>query len=480
MTTPETILDLTVERLGGEGQAIAHHEGKVILVEGGIPGEQVRVRVQKSKKRYAKAVITEILAKGDLRRDPPCSYFGTCGGCQWQHLDYAAQLAWKRQQVEDCFTHPVAIAYGELRNPVAAPRPYHYRNKMEFSFGERRWLTAAEIASDTDFTDAPALGLHVPGRYDRVLDIDHCLLQTPGANHILREMRQLFERYRPSIYQTRTHSGFLRHFVLRTAQHSSDSSAAQASEESMVILVTSPPQSATDEALLHHLPEAFPLATTVLHASTISKAQVASGSLTTLRGNGYITEWLRGVQFRISPFSFFQTNPSQAARLVDVVIEAVQPQPHQILWDLYCGTGTLGLSLAAHVRQVIGIEIVASAIEDARLNAALNGLHQVQFWQQDMSQPTDLWAQLPSPDVVVVDPPRAGLDAETVQRLLRLAPPRLVYVSCNPATQARDCALLAAGFEIQSLQPVDMFPQTSHVENVATLVHRSPRLTGYP
>ena len=467
VTLPDPqFLDLTIEKLGGAGQAIAHHEGKVYFVAGGIPQERVRVQIRKSKKRYAQGVITEILERGELRRDPPCPYFGECGGCQWQHLDPTAQLAWKKQQVIDAFTHPVAVPYREIRDPVAAPSLYGYRNKMEFSFGDQRWLTAAEIASGEVLAKDRALGLHVPGRFDRILDIEACLLQPPLANQILQTLRHHLVQDPPSIYQTRTHTGFLRHLVIRTAQHS---------QESMVILVTSPPQAQADHRFLQWFAQAYPQVTTVIHAVTTSKSQVAHGEVEVLQGPGYITEILAGLQFRISPFSFFQTNPAQAERLIACVQAAVLASAPGVIWDLYCGTGTLGLSLARSVQQVIGIELNPAAVADARLNAALNQIQNSAFFQEDLNRPQDLWQHLPHPDCVIVDPPRAGLDPDTCHRLLTLAPPRIVYVSCNPATQARDCALLSQTYQLTTLQPLDMFPQTSHVETVATLVH--PALT---
>ncbi|MEN9266740.1 MAG: 23S rRNA (uracil(1939)-C(5))-methyltransferase RlmD, partial [Thermostichales cyanobacterium BF4_bins_65] len=389
---------------------------------------------------------------------------GECGGCQWQHLDPAAQLAWKQQQVIEAFSHPVAVPFEAIAAPIAAPSLYGYRNKMEFSFGERRWLTAAEIASGAVLGKDRALGLHVPGRFDRVLDIEECLLQPPLANQILQTLRQGLERYQPSIYQTRSHQGFLRHLVIRTAQQS---------RQSMAILVTSPPQSEIDRQFLAWYAQALPQVTTVVHAITTRKAQVATGEIHILQGPGYITEILAGLQFRISPWSFFQTNPEQAEQLVAAVRTAVDPKPEHILWDLYCGTGTLGLSLARHLRQVIGIELNPAAVADARLNAHLNQIDNSHFFQEDLSRTGDLWQQLPPPDCVIVDPPRAGLDTGTLQRLLALAPAKIVYVSCHPATQARDCALLSQAYRIANLQPLDMFPHTGHIENIATLIRRA-------
>lgn len=459
-------IDLTIDSIGFEGKAVARHEGMVHFVEGGIPGDTVRAEIRRRKKNYVEARVTEILQASPVRVQPICPYFGDCGGCKWQHLAYAEQVRWKKQHVQDAFERLGKVAYGTLEDTLPCEQEYGYRNKMEFSFSNSRWLTDLEIASGVEFDRDFALGLHVPGRFDKVVDVQECFLQSELSNHILNAVRQAARERRLAPFETRMHTGFLRNLVIRTSR---------ATGEIMVILVTSPPLLDEENDMIQWLGESFASrfreVTTIVHAVTTSKASVAGGEPHVLTGTGTITEELLGVRFRISPFSFFQTNTAQAERLFSTALDYADIQPDQIVWDLYCGAGSITLCAARRARRVIGIEVVESSVADARMNADNNGIANADFYLEDMQKAAarDLLSELPAPDVVIVDPPRAGLHPDVVQKLIEIGAPTLVYVSCNPTTQARDCALLADTYAIEKIKPVDMFPQTYHIESVALL-----------
>lgn len=459
-------IDLTIDSIGFEGKAVARHESMVYFVEGGIPGDVVRAEIRRRKKKYVEARVTEILQPSSVRVQPVCSYFGDCGGCKWQHLAYSEQVRWKKQHVQDAFERLGKVEYVLLEDTLSCEQEYGYRNKMEFSFSNSRWLTDLEIASGVEFDRDFALGLHVPGRFDKVVDVQECFLQPAIGNHIVNAVRKAARERHVAPFETRMHTGFLRNLVIRSSR---------ATGEIMVILVTSPPLLDEEHDLIQWLATTFPVqfreVTTVVHAITTSKATVAGGEPHVLTGTGTITEELLGVRFRISPFSFFQTNTAQAERLFRTALDYADIQPDHIVWDLYCGAGSITLCAAARARRVIGIEIVESSIADARNNADNNDIRNADFYLEDMQKAAarDLLSELPAPDVIIVDPPRAGLHADVVQKLLDIGAPTLVYVSCNPATQARDCALLAEKYVIEKLKPVDMFPQTYHIESVARL-----------
>jgi len=472
-------VELTIESLGFEGKAIARHEGLVYFVEGGIVGDVVLAEVRSAKKNHAEAVIQSLLKPSEYRVKPHCKHFGVCGGCKWQHLAYSKQLYWKQHHIRDAFERLGKVPFGELLPTIASPEELFYRNKMEYSFGDSRWLTAEEL-TEADATSAPlpdkhfALGLHIPGRFDKVLDVQECFLQTPLTGQILDTVRRAAKERAVSIFQTRTHEGFLRNLVVRISR---------ATGELMVILVTSPVASKADESLIQWFGEEFPnlipQVTTTVHAITRSKATIATGEPTTLMGKGFITEEILGVRFRVSPFSFFQTNTLQTNQLFATALEFAglaehTPHPQAIVWDLYCGAGSITLPAARRAAFVVGIELSEHSIADARANAQANGITNVEFYAEDMHKAVQqgILARLPKPDVVIVDPPRAGMHPEVVRTLAALAPPVISYVSCNPATQARDCALLAEQYAVERIQPVDMFPHTYHIESVARLVRK--------
>jgi 23S rRNA (uracil1939-C5)-methyltransferase len=464
-------LDLSIESIGFEGKAIARDaDGFVYFVDGGVAGDVVRVEVRKKKKTYAEARLLEILTPSPHRQSPQCRYFGTCGGCKWQHLAYSEQCAWKKRHVQDAFERLGKVPYTTLHDTLPSENQFYYRNKMEFSFGDVRWLTTEEISTNAPVNRNFALGLHIPGRFDKVLDVEECFLQSEISSRIVNNIRTAALEGSASIFQTRTHEGFLRNVVVRTSV---------ATGEMMIILVTSPVVAESDERVIawfeNDFVQAFPEVTTAIHAVTSSKGTVAVGEPRIVHGSGFITEVLLGVSYRISPFSFFQTNTRQAETLFRVALDYAGDLVDKTVWDLYCGTGSITLAAARKARFVAGLEIVESSILDARANAAMNGITNVEFTIEDMQKAVkkQILSRLPAPDVVIVDPPRAGMHEDVVRNLLEIAPPVLVYVSCNPTTQARDCAILAEKYSVEELQPVDMFPHTYHIESVARLVRKS-------
>lgn len=471
-------LTLTTESLAFEGKAVARREdGYVIFVEGALAQERIVAEIKKAKSSFAEATLVEILESGPDRRKPICQYFGMCGGCSLQHMNYAAQLHAKKQQVIDLFERVGKIPNPPVRDMIAAPSEYHYRNKMEFSFSDERWLTEEEIASG-DVQDRFALGLHVRERFNRVIDTEICYLPKPVVTEILDFTRQFTIENHIGVYSDRvteipedgapTIANLLRFLVIKTSH---------ATGEIMVNLVTSREESDLLIKYTNALVEKIPSVTTVVNNINTRRSQVAVGDYEIVyHGEGIIRDRIGNAEFRISANSFFQANTVQAERLYSIAAEFAELKPSDTLWDLYCGTGTISLFVADKVKSVLGIELVESATVDARANAKSNGISNVEFVSSDLRKAVttpDFLAEHTKPDVLIIDPPRNGMHADVIQEILKLAPERIAYISCNPATQARDIALLAEGYELLELQPVDMFPQTYHIECVAKLRKRA-------
>lgn len=460
-------LVVTTESAAFNGLCVSHVEGMALFVAGCVPGDTVRVRVTKKKSSFGEARTLEVLAPGPDRVEPPCIYFGDCGGCKWQNLAYDAQLRWKRQHVVDAFERIGGMAGVEVMPTLACPREYWYRNKMEFSFGAERWVSREEIESGEPLDRDFAVGLHIPGRYDKILDIEKCWLQSETSNRILNLTRAFaLSKGLPS-YSTSTHTGFLRNLVVRNAE---------ATGEIMVILVTAD----RDEELMREyaalVQAEIPEVTTLLNGVNRKKAQIAFSEEIHLEyGPGTITEEIAGNRFTLSPFSFFQTNTRQGDNLFRLALDGAAVTAEDHVWDLYCGAGTITLAAARRAGSVLGIELNEVAVVDARRNAEANGIANVEFIAGDLKDVIGSVVESGAgrrPDIVIVDPPRAGLHADVVEELKRLAPTRIVYVSCNPTTQARDVALLADEYSLGAVHPVDMFPQTFHIETVTTLTRK--------
>ena len=466
-----TLLDLTIESLAYGGKGVAREEGFVIFVERAMPGQTVRARITKRRRNHAEARVEEILEPGPHRVEPKCAHFGVCGGCLMQNYPYEQQLAQKQAQVEDLFARLGGFGDIPVQPIIPCPEQYHYRNKMEFTFSTRPWRVEKPDRGAGASQPGKVLGLHVPGRFDKVLDIHECWLQPDVGNRILQLVKERAWELGLEPYNVLTQRGFLRHLVIRTAGQGSDT------PEVMVNLVTSREDPQSLKPLSDSLVAACPEVTSVVNNINTRKADVAYGEREILLyGKSTITEQLCGLTFDISANSFFQTNTQSAEVLYGAIEELCALSGDQVLYDLYCGTGTIALTLAAKAREAIGFELGATAVDDAARNALANSVTNARFMQADLTaryftvNRDRLAKQIPPPDIVVIDPPRPGLHPNLVKELLTLAPRRIVYVSCNPATQVRDAGLLRdGGYRLVHIQPLDMHPQTPHIENLCLL-----------
>jgi len=460
---------LTIESLSGDGKTVARQNGMVFFVEDAVPGDTVRARIWKLKKSYTEARAIELIKPSVNRVQPRCKHFGICGGCQWQNLSYETQLQSKRQQVVDAFERIGGFHNPEVLPVIGCESPYFYRNKMEFTFSGHRWFTDEEMLRTEEQERELALGLHVPQRYDKVVNIEECWLQSEGSSAIVNTVRDVCQKLNLSVYSTKTHEGYLRHLVIREGKRTG---------EVMVNLVTTYELHDSMQNITNTLLKQFPEITTIVNNITERKSMVAFGDRENVyHGAGFITERLGAFTFRISANSFFQTNTLQAERLYEVVKEFAELHPADVVYDLYSGTGTIAIYLSDNVERVIGIEVVESAIADAERNAELNTIANCYFLQGDLKETltkeSELLKEHARPTIVVADPPRSGMHPNVIKQIVKLSPLRVVYVSCNPATQARDARLLAdGGYALQRIQPLDMFPHTDHVEAVALLVRR--------
>ncbi|MDI6802955.1 MAG: 23S rRNA (uracil(1939)-C(5))-methyltransferase RlmD [Bacteroidota bacterium] len=459
---------LKIDSLSSEGKGVARSDGKVFFVAGGVPGDVVRCVEVRSKKTYSNVRVIEILEPSQYRVQPRCEYFGTCGGCKLQYLDYKSQLVFKYKNVVDAFER-----IGGIKNPNVLPvigsgDDYFYRNKMEFTFSNQKWLTREEIDSGTEIEKTFGLGLHIPKVFDKVLDIDECWLQKEQTNKIINFTREFVRENALTIYTTNTHEGYLRHLVIRTSE---------ATGEIMVNLVTTYDKPSIMKKYTELLTQNVHEVTTVVNNVTSRKSMVAVGETERVYyGGGFIYEKLGGYKFRISANSFFQTNSKQAERLYSVVKEYASLKGDEVVYDLYSGTGSIALYISDSASEVVGIEVVESAIQDAKLNAELNQINNCHFIQGDLKEKltkeTEWLNHHSKPDVIILDPPRSGMHPKVVTEIAALKSKRIVYVSCNPTTQARDIKMLIElGYILEAIQPVDMFPQTFHIETVTSLTH---------
>jgi len=457
-----TLRGVTITDIGSEGNAIARVDEMVLFVPGLIPGDVVDVRVTKKKKRYMEGVTLAVTTPSPQRITPPCSHFGVCGGCRWQHLPYDRQLFYKAQQVRDNLTRIGHTAIPEIDPILGSEKIYGYRNKLEFTFSERRWMTREEISSGADLGSSPALGFHIPGIFDKVIDIKECLLMSEPSDRIRNEVRRYALERRLPFYDFREHRGFLRNMFVRITSRG----------EVMVVLVTTDSHTEERERLLIHLAESFPEITSLWYiVNTKKNDSISDQTPVHFRGSMFITEEMEGLRFRIGPKSFFQTNSGQASRLYGVVKEFAQLKGGENVYDLYTGTGTIACYLASGSAKVTGLEYIEEAVADARVNATENNIGNAEFFAGDIKDIFNekLFGERGRPDVIITDPPRAGMHGDVTLAMLNSGAEKIVYVSCTPATQARDIDILSAGYDVTRVAPVDMFPHTFHVENVALL-----------
>ena len=455
-----------IEDFAAEGKCLARHEGVVVFVEGVVaPGDLVDLRVMRKKKNFMEAVAIRIHEHSPMRVEAFCEHFGTCGGCKWQHIRYEEQLQYKQQQVVDSLERIAKVKLPEISPILPSARTRYYRNKLEFTFSPVRWLTAEEIQSE-DELERRALGFHIPKRFDKILDIRRCYLQPDPSNDIRLAVKEFAFQHDLSFFDNVKFHGFLRNLIIRTAS----------TGELMVIVQYYYEDPAANEHLLTHLRDTFPQITSLQYVVN-GKGNDTFHDLDviTFHGKSYITERMEDLEFRIGPKSFYQTNGEQAYELYKIARDFAAIQAHETVYDLYTGTGTIANFVARQARKVVGLEYVPMAIEDAKANARLNGIEHASFFAGDIRTllTEEFLRENGRPDVIITDPPRAGMDEAVTRMLLRANPERIVYVSCNPATQARDLALLDEQYELKAVQPVDMFPHTHHVENVVLLTRRN-------
>lgn len=449
-----------------EGKSLARVDGKVIFVKGAMPGDIVDIHLTKSKKDWGEGHILRHHQYSPKRVDPFCPHFGLCGGCSWQMVPYEEQLAFKQQQVEDQLKR-----LGKINLPVVQPiigckDTTFYRNKLEFTFSSKKYLSAEEFRKrELNAAPEPALGYHVPKWFDKVIDIDTCFLQADPSNQIRNSIRELALHHHLSFYDIRAHKGFLRNVIIRyatTGELMINLCVGEANEQAIDIIFTS-------------LLENFPQITTLLYTlNTKLNDSIFDLEPVVYYGKGFIMEVLEDFSFKIGPKSFFQTNSRQGEQLYKVTRDFSELTGSEVLYDLYCGTGSIGIFCSKHIKKLIGVEAISEAVSDAHVNAALNKVDHAQFFDGDVIDicTDDFFDQHGSPDVVITDPPRAGMHDTLVRKLLEISAPTVVYVSCNPATQARDLQLLDEGYSVEKIQPVDMFPHTHHIENVVQLKRR--------
>ena len=460
--------NITITGVAAEGKAIAKVDNLVVFVPYAVPGDVVDLQVRRKKHSYAEAEVVKFHRYSEQRATPFCQHFGVCGGCKWQCLPYEEQLRYKQQQVVDNLTRIGKIELPEVSPILGSRHTQCYRNKLEFGFSNKKWLTFEEVASGTKFEVMDAVGFHIPGAFDKILDIDTCYLMDDINNRLRNGIRSYALSHQLTFFDLRAQTGLLRNMMVRTS----------ATGEVMLLLqfcIRSAQEEQQSRDLLAHIHETFPEVTSLLWVNNL-KCNDTIGDLEvhTYAGTDFIYETMENLRFKVGPKSFYQTNTEQAYELYKVARHFAGLTGSELVYDLYTGTGTIANFVAHQARQVIGIEYVPEAIEDAKENARINGLDNTLFYAGDMKDilNRDFIDRHGRPDVIITDPPRAGMHTDVVNTILFASPRRIVYVSCNPATQARDLALLDSQYRVVAVQPVDMFPQTHHVENVVLLEKR--------
>ncbi len=460
MKKGDIITDLEITSISADGKAVGRHEGLVVFVKQGAPGDIADVEVTFKKKKFAEGRIVNLKKASDERVEPFCQHFGTCGGCKWQHLSYEAQLNSKQSHVEENLAKISGLDLPEVLPIVGSEKTMYYRNKLEFTFSNKRWLTKKEISTEGEL-ERNGLGFHVPKRFDKVLDLQECHLQEEPSNSLRLAIKKYALENDLSFFDIRDQHGLLRNLIVRTTLG-----------QTMVIIQVFEPQMEAIDSLMDFLKSEFPEITSLNYIINQKKNETFfDQEVVCVHGTEYIEEKLGDLTFRIGPKSFFQTNSTQAERLYQIATDMAELTGNELVYDLYTGTGTIANYIAKKVKKVVGVEYVPEAIEDAKVNSEINGISNTAFFAGDMKDVLNdaFVSENGQPDVMIVDPPRAGMHIDVVETIVRIRPDRLVYVSCNPATQARDLEFLAEGYTVEKIQPVDMFPHTHHVENVILL-----------
>lgn len=464
MKKPYPILeDVLITDVAAEGKALARVNDMVVFVPYVVPGDVVDIQLTKKKKSYGEGRAIRFKEYSKVREVPFCQHFGVCGGCKWQNLPYSEQIRYKQQQVWDNLTRLAKIELPEISPILSSAKTQFYRNKLEFTFSDKAWLTSEQMSLPDEKKQHEALGFHIPGMFDKVLHIDKCYLQDDLSNQIRNTLYSFCKEKGISFYNLRTREGIMRNIIVRNSVTTG---------EWMLIVVFAQPEETVIKAVMQHLAEKFPQITSLLYiVNQKCNDTISDQEIHIYRGKDYMIETMENLQFKVGPKSFYQTNTLQAYELYKVARKFADLKGDELVYDLYTGTGTIANFVAGRCKKVIGIEYVPEAIEDAKVNAELNKLSNTLFYAGDMK---DILNQQfinehGRPDVIITDPPRAGMHEDVIKTILFAAPERIVYVSCNPATQARDLQLLDPAYKVIAIQPVDMFPHTQHVENVVKL-----------
>ncbi|MDL2315288.1 23S rRNA (uracil(1939)-C(5))-methyltransferase RlmD [Bacteroidales bacterium OttesenSCG-928-C19] len=470
--TPVIIEDVEIIDAGAEGKAIAKVDNKVLFIPFVVPGDVVDVRVGKSKKNFMEGKAVAFKKLSDKRTEPKCSHFGVCGGCKWQSMQYEYQLEYKQKQVVDNLERIGKVDTKGLQPIFGSEEIFFYRNKLEFTFSNRRWRTDEEVKNPTEGATQNALGFHIPLLFDKVLDISHCYLQAEPSNKIRNAIREYALRNGLSFYDIRNHEGYLRNLIIRNST----------SGDWMLILSVAEDDNAKLFPLLDFVKESFPEITSLQYViNQKMNDTIQDLEIQTYSGNAYMTEVMPSfkkgfadLKFKIGPKSFYQTNSRQAYHLYSLAAEFAGFEGDEVVYDLYTGIGTIANFVAPHVKKVVGVEYVEDSIAEAKINSELNGIENTSFYAGDMAKvfTKEFVEQNGVPDIIITDPPRSGMHEKVIEQLLEVAPKKIVYISCNPATQARDVDLLAEKYTVGRIQPVDMFPHTHHVENIVELIRK--------
>ena len=455
--------NITIERVGSKGKSIGvADDGKTIIIEGGAPGDVVSILTTKQRKSYYQGKITEFHKYSDIRTTPKCEHFGVCGGCKWQHIKYEEQLKFKQSEVENNLIRIGNLDLPKITPIKAAKNHYFYRNKMEYSFSDARWLSVEEIESNKVIEEKNALGFHIPGMWNKVVDINKCWLQEDFTNNIRNSIREFSIKNNIPFFNHSTQSGELRTLMIRTTS----------TGEIMILIQFYIDNKSNRELLLNFIRETFPATNSLLYViNNKANDTIYDQKVECYYGNSFITEQMEGLKFKINAKSFYQTNSDQAYELYKIVREVSELSSSDIVYDLYTGTGTIALFIAKNAKKIVGIEAVPDAIIAAKENAINNEIKNVDFFVGDMKSVfnNDFIKANGNPDVIITDPPRDGMHKKVIDQIKNIAPKKIIYVSCNSATQARDLELLKDDYDVIRSQAVDMFPQTHHVENVVLL-----------
>ena len=466
---------VTITDVAAEGKALARVNDMVVFVPYVVPGDVVDLQVKRKKHSYAEAVTVKFHEYSPLRSEPFCKHFGVCGGCKWQCLKYEEQLRYKQKQVTDNLTRIGKVELPEISPILGSEQTREYRNKLEFTFSNKRWLTQEEVEQDVKYDQMNAVGFHIPGAFDKVLAIDECHLMDDICNRIRNGVRDYAYEHDYTFFDLRSQEGMLRNMMIRLAEDEAERNI----KELMVVMqfkIVNPDEELLMKQLLQYMADTWPEITSLMYVIN-NKCNDTIGDLPvyTFKGQDHIIEEMEGLKFKVGPKSFYQTNSRQAYNLYKVAREFAGLTGDELVYDLYTGTGTIANFVSRQARQVIGIEYVPEAIEDAKVNSAINGIGNTLFFAGDMKDilNQEFINEYGRPDVIITDPPRAGMHNDVIDTILFAEPKRIVYVSCNPATQARDLSLLDVKYRVTRVQPVDMFPHTHHVENVVLLELRS-------